>query len=215
MNPLKRLAAPLAKLKAPLRKAGSVALLAGGIAGVVMLAWAVVGPDTPTAVRGFLGQVPGGAIGIERAEPVRLRIPSIGVDAQVTPLGVDEDGEVQVPPLAYSMVTGWYHRGPSPGELGAAVILGHVDAAPAGPAVFYDLGKLKPGAEVAVARDDGRTAVFTVEAVRSFPKDAFPHEKIYGPVQRAEVRLVTCGGPFEGDAYRDNLVVFAVLSEVR
>lgn len=213
MEPLKRLAAPLKRLLPTLKPA----LLACGIAGVVMLAWAVVGPDPPprAATQGFLGQVAGGSVGIERSEPVRLEILSIGVDAQVTPLGVDEDGEVQVPPLAYPMVTGWYHRGPSPGELGAAVILGHLDAAPAGPAVFYDLGRVKPGAQVAVGRDDGRTAVFTVEEVRSYQKDSFPHEKVYGPVQRAELRLVTCGGPFEGDAYRDNVVVFAVLTEVR
>ncbi|MEV6971632.1 class F sortase [Hamadaea sp. NPDC051192] len=191
-------------------------LITVGIAGVVMLGWATLGPEPPVSVtHGLIGGVQGADGGLDRAEPVQLTIPAISVDAEVTPVGVDEAGEIQVPPLSAPMIVGWYNHGPAPGEVGAAVLLGHVDAAPTGPAVFYDLGKVPVGAEVAVDRADRRTAVFTVEAVRAYAKDAFPSGDVYGLAERAELRLVTCGGPFADGEYQDNVVVFAVLTGVR
>ncbi|WP_290869981.1 class F sortase [Hamadaea sp.] len=191
-------------------------LITAGIAGIVLLGWATLGPEPPVSVtHGLIGGVQGADGGLDRSEPVKLAIPAISVDADVTPVGVDDAGEVQVPPLSAPMVVGWYNHGPAPGEVGAAVLLGHVDAAPAGPAVFYDLGRLPVGAEVTVDRADRRTAVFTVEAVRAYHKDAFPSGDIYGLARRAELRLVTCGGPFAGGEYQDNVVVFAVLTAVR
>jgi len=204
------------RIKLPKLKIPEPILLAVGIGGVVMLGWATLGPEPPVAVtHGLIGGVQGAEGGLDRSEPVKLTIPGIGVEAEVTPIGVDDAGEIQVPPLSAPMIVGWYNHGPAPGEVGAAVLLGHVDAAPAGPAVFYDLGKVPVGAEVTVDRADRRTAVFTVEAVRAYPKDAFPSGDVYGLAERAELRLVTCGGPFADGQYQDSVVVFAVLTEVR
>ncbi|MET8360624.1 class F sortase [Micromonospora sp. NPDC005171] len=152
--------------------------------------------------------------GLARSAPTSIEIPRIGVDATIMSLGTNPDGTVQVPPLDKADQAGWYEPGASPGETGNAVIVGHVDSAVLGPAVFFDLGALAPGDTVTVRRADGVPATFTVDSVKSYPKTAFPTELVYGPSDRPSLRVVTCGGQFDEAAksYRDNIVVFATLA---
>jgi hypothetical protein len=147
--------------------------------------------------------------GLGRSSPVRLRIASIGVDSGLMPLGLRADGAMQVPPGAFP--AGWYTGGPTPGELGPAVIAGHVDTN--GPGVFYRLRNVRPGDRVTVTRADGREPVFRVTRVAQFPKNRFPSKLVYGNVDHAALRLITCGGSFDSRVghYVDNLVVFADL----
>ncbi|WP_205687450.1 class F sortase [Cellulomonas endophytica] len=146
------------------------------------------------------------------AAPVALRIPSIGVDAgELVPLALDAQGVLPAPER-YDL-PGWYTGGPHPGGLGPSVIAGHVDG-PDGPAVFYRLGELEPGAVVEVPRDDGTVATFVVDAVERYAKADFPTSRVYGnTTDRAELRLITCGGAFDRTTghYVDNIVVFAHL----
>ncbi|MDN5751557.1 MAG: class F sortase [Pseudonocardia sp.] len=125
------------------------------------------------------------------------------------------DGSLEVP-RDYALA-GWYRPGPTPGEAGPAVVVGHVDSAADGPAVFFRLGELRPGAEVLVERADGRTAVFAVDRAARYPKDEFPTREVYGPTDHAALRLITCGGDFDAASghYRDNIVAFARLVDVR
>ncbi len=144
--------------------------------------------------------------------PTRLRIPSLDLDAQIDTLGLNTDGTVQVPTIPDH--AGWYDGSATPGQTGAAVLLGHVDFASTGPAVFYRLGEVKPGATILVARRDGSTATFTATAVREFPKSDFPTDEVYGATDgTAELRLITCGS-WDPDqhAYVGNTVVFAGLA---
>ncbi len=115
-----------------------------------------------------------------------------------------------MPPLE-SDEPGWYDGSPTPGELGPAVILGHVDSARSGPAVFYDLAALLPGDTIGVTRADGTTVTFRVDEVARYPKRAFPTEAVYGDLDHAGLRLITCGGDFDRSAgsYEDNIVVYA------
>ncbi|MGW3617827.1 class F sortase [Micromonospora arida] len=154
------------------------------------------------------------AAGLARSAPTSIEIPRIGVDATIMSLGTNADGTVQVPPLDKADQAGWYEPGASPGETGNAVIVGHVDSAVLGPAVFFDLGALTPGDTVTVRRADGVPATFTVDSVKSYPKTAFPTELVYGPSDRPGLRVVTCGGQFDQAAksYPDNIVVFATLA---
>lgn len=154
------------------------------------------------------------AAGLARSAPTSIEIPRIGVDATIMSLGTNPDGTVQVPPLEKADQAGWYEPGASPGETGNAVIVGHVDSAVLGPAVFFDLGALTPGDTVTVRRADGVPATFTVDSVKSYPKTAFPTELVYGPSDRPSLRVVTCGGQFDQAAksYPDNIVVFATLA---
>jgi sortase (surface protein transpeptidase) len=146
---------------------------------------------------------------VETALPVRLRIPAIGVDTKVDPLGLARDQSIQEP--SGPDVAGWWERGPRPGQVGPAVILGHVDSK-SGPAVFYDLKKLGRGDEILVDREDGTTARFVVTAERKYRKAAFHSDLVHYPTLKPELRLVTCERPFDWVTgnYRDNLVVFAV-----
>jgi sortase (surface protein transpeptidase) len=142
------------------------------------------------------------------AEPVRLRIPAAGVDTPLVRLHRAADGSVEVP--TDFGVAGWYAEGPRPGQAGPAVILGHVDSR-AGPAVFFRLKDLPPGAEVVVDRADGSTVAFRVRSTLRVPKLEFPTDAVYGPTLEPSLRLVTCGGRFDRAArsYRDNVIVSA------
>jgi sortase (surface protein transpeptidase) len=148
--------------------------------------------------------------GTERtaAPPVRVRVPAIGVDSELLRLGTDATGAL-VPPEDFQRA-GWFAAGAVPGDVGPAVVAGHVDSVD-GPAVFSRLDDLVPGDEVLVDRKDGTTAYFTVTGVGRYPKNDFPTEVVYGPTPRAELRLVTCGGDFDRSrrSYVDNVVVFA------
>ncbi|MFK4244951.1 class F sortase [Micromonospora chokoriensis] len=156
----------------------------------------------------------GQPVGLARSAPTTIEIPRIGVAATIMSLGTNPDGTVQVPPLEQADKAGWYEPGASPGETGNAVIVGHVDSAVLGPAVFFDLGALVPGDTITVRRTDGVPATFTVDSVTSYPKTAFPTELVYGPGDRPSLRVVTCGGQFDevAKSYPDNIVVFATLA---
>ena len=147
---------------------------------------------------------------MSRSTPVRVQIPAIGVDSGLMDLGLGGDGAMQTPPTGFP--AGWYTGGPTPGQLGPAVVVGHVDWA-GHPGVFYNLRELKTGDQVIVARTDARKAVFRVSRVEEFAKDAFPTHAVYGNVDHAALRLITCGGSFDQQAasYRDNIVAFADL----
>src|SRR6266508_2204419 len=101
--------------------------------------------------------------------------------------------------------------GAAPGQRGSAVILGHVDTRKDGPAVFYQLERLRPGDTIRVRRRDGRTAAFQVDSVERFPRERFPTSRVYGPLDYPGLRLVTCGGLFDYQRhqYQDNVMVFA------
>jgi sortase (surface protein transpeptidase) len=142
------------------------------------------------------------------APPTRVRIPSIGVDSSLQELGRAPDQTIEVP--ADPGTAGWWSGGPRPGSTGPAVLVGHVDSR-TGPAVFFRLGELQPGDEVFVDRADATTARFVVSSLGRYEKALFPSDLVYYPTLEPEIRLVTCGGPFDPSTghYRDNLVVFA------
>lgn len=150
---------------------------------------------------------------MEGSTPVGLEIPAIGLTTDVlVPLTVGADGILPAP--VDHATAGWHTRGPTPGQLGPAVIAGHVDG-PDGPAIFYRLGELVAGDVVSVTREDGSVARFTVDSVGRYPKAEFPTSEVYGnTTDRAEIRLITCGGAFDRTTghYVDNIVVFGHLT---
>ncbi|WP_405392909.1 class F sortase [Streptomyces sp. NBC_01102] len=159
---------------------------------------------TPTAVRP-----------LPRSEPVRLRVPSLRVDAPLMKLALDAAGALQPPPDNNPVLAGWYAGGTVPGSVGTAVTAGHVDTR-MGPGVFHRLGTVRKGATIEITRADLSTAVFTVYAVEVYDKEKFPDRKVYGASTRPELRVITCGGDFtKKDGYRANVVVFATLTGSR
>lgn len=143
--------------------------------------------------------------------PATLSIPSIGVQTDLLHLGLEENGSLKVPEdTGDGAPASWYNGSPTPGERGPSVVLGHVNALGGHKGVFADLRKLTPGAEIAVSRADGSTAVFAVERGALYPKNEFPTLQVYGNTPGAELRLITCDGydPATG-LFDDNYVVYA------
>lgn len=163
---------------------------------------AAASPETATPQRG-----------LPPSEPVRIDVPAIGVHSVVQQVGLTDERTMEVPAGPQYNDAAWYKHSPTPGSPGPAVIVGHVDSAAQGPSVFFDLADLQRGDEVLVTRADGVVAVFRVDKVGQYPKDSFPTELVYGDTDRAVLRLITCGGVFDGSAghYLDNVVVFATL----
>jgi hypothetical protein len=158
---------------------------------------------------GRAGALPDAAHPVTVAAPVALFIPAIGIRTGLVRLGRTAAGSLQVPGTV--AVAGWYTGSPRPGEIGAAVIAGHVDSA-SGPGVFFRLRLIRPHDLVLVRRADGSLAAFRVVAVRLYPKSKFPSDAVYGPAPAAELRLITCGGTFDPAAgsYLGNVIVSAV-----
>jgi Sortase domain len=141
--------------------------------------------------------------------PTWLRIARIGVDVPLVPLRLDATGALEAP-KDYG-IPGWYAEGTAPGDVGPAVIAGHVDSLVAS-AVFRHLQDLRPQDVIEVQRD-GRWLRFVVVSTARFPKGRFPTAEVYGPTPDPQLRVITCGGSFDRarNSYRDNVVVFAII----
>jgi hypothetical protein len=208
--------APVRPGRGRMRLAGSAgaALLLGGAAAIVVAVLAQQHAPSPApAAAGTVG--PGGARepSLRRSSPVSVAIPAIGVRSPLLRLGLNPNGTIAVPDLSTSAdEAAWYKNSVTPGQIGTAVIEGHVDSQ-VGPAVFFRLGALHPGDRIDVTLADGMTAVFRVTGVREYTKADFPTEMIYGPTHYASLRVVTCGGTFDYATghYLSSVVVFASL----
>jgi hypothetical protein len=140
--------------------------------------------------------------------PVRLRIPSLQVDAPVNGVGIEPaSNQLEVPPDERQV--SWYQYGPSPGGSGSAVLGGHVDYdGRAG--VFYDLRWLDPGERFEVGYEDGASRTFEVVGQQQFEKAQLPTTELFSEQGQPTVVLITCGGEFDEGrrSYSDNLVVY-------
>lgn len=207
-------------------RAGVAAILLTGVATVVWAAVAGRGdrvrrpPDVPVVAQpNPSAPAPGRPVRtsrpftLGRSTPLTLDVSAIGVHSRLLELGLNADGTVEVPPLGPVSEAGWYRYSPTPGQLGPAIILGHVDSAEYGPGVFLRLRMLRPGDLIRITRADRRVATFRVDRVAEYPKAHFPTAEVYGDTDRSALRLITCGGVFDPSAgsYLDNTVVYASL----
>jgi hypothetical protein len=193
----------------------AVGLLAAG-AGAICVALLAGHPGITPRPVARPGPVPAGpvvaparpAARVYVSRPVYLSIPDIGVHTRLIRLGLTAQGTLQVP--ASTSVAGWYSGSPRPGQVGSAVLAGHIDSF-LGPGVFFRLRLLRPGDRIYVRRADGKLAVFRVYAEHMYAKARFPTRKVYGPVPDPELRLITCGGVFDPatGSYLSNVVVYA------
>lgn len=152
------------------------------------------------------------AAGLTRSLPTALDVPAIDAKSTLVSLGLNADRTVEVPPVDQPLQAGWYEYGPTPGEVGPAVILGHIDGNHR-KGIFWRLHELKPGDPVHVDRADGGKLTFEVTKVDQIAKKEFPTEAVYGNTTDAELRLITCGGKYDAANrnYLDNVIVYAKL----
>lgn len=149
--------------------------------------------------------------GMGPSVPNYLKVNRVGIDVPIRSVGQNADGSMEVPPL-FEHVTGWYRLGPTPGEIGPAVIAGHVDTYK-GPSVFYKLREMQPGDIIDITREDGKVVQFKVDSLQTFSQSSFPTDAVYGNIDYAGLRLITCGGTFNRQTghYSENTVVFATM----
>lgn len=166
-------------------------------------------PDAP-------GGPPEGPAALPASEPVSISIPGINVASVVNPIGLADDGALDVPTGDQYDEAAWFTGSPTPGEIGPAVVEGHVTSSGSTPSVFFELAALTAGDRVSVDRADGSVATFEVYRVQSYAKNDFPTGVVYGNTEGPELRLITCGGEYDPDGRRhlDNTVVYARLITV-
>ncbi len=142
------------------------------------------------------------------APPATLQVPAVGLQAPIVPVGLTADGQMNVPAPS---VAGWYRLGPSPGAVGPAVLVGHVDSS-TGPAVFYRLTGVRVGDEVIVVNGDGSRSRFVISRLTVVNKGLFPSAAVFAPTAQPEIRLITCTGPFDTHShhYVDSLILWGV-----
>lgn len=222
-------------LRATLRRQGhrrillfAVPLALLGLALVLLWSWAI-GPTTPplasspatssrraTAPASTTGGAVTGApttstlVRAPAGDPARVQIPAIKVDARLLPVGLEPNGQMQVPPFGSA---GWYRLGPRPGASGPAVIVAHVDTK-FGPDVFYRLRDLRAGDTVEVTYSQGAVVRFAVQRSEEHGKSALPVARIWNQTTEPVLRMITCAGEFDRASghYVDNLIVYASLA---
>ncbi|MEU0566753.1 class F sortase [Nonomuraea sp. NPDC005983] len=168
----------------------------------------------PFAAAPVVAPIPPAKTKTTKPKPTRIKIPKIKVNAPVGSVTVDLKGALGTPPLSKPNQTGWYRFSPVPGEVGPAIINGHVSTRK-GPAVFQRLSELAKGDQIYVYRSDGKVTRFTVSGIEQVSKTNFPTARVYGNTDSSQLRLITCGGVFNKQAhsYTDNIVVYATLSK--
>ena len=193
---------------------GTYGFVPGIQAGAVRIA-AVKAPPVgrPNYASNYASNAVSNAVSTTQAfdlKPAFVEIERVSVTSSLIPLGLRNDGSLQVPTVASQ--AGWFSDGVVPGQPGPAVIVGHVDSY-LGAAVFARLKEIKPDDRVRVVMNDGSTLTFAVSRVDQYPKTLFPTDLVYGKTNRPELRLVTCAGQFDQAArsYEDNIVVYANL----
>ncbi|WP_231935234.1 class F sortase [Micromonospora viridifaciens] len=219
--PARRTAAAAARWRYAARRGPGAPVLV--IATLMVLIVAMLGVERVTGVtvlpdRLFAGirPPPKGFPVLPASPPTDITISKLDLRAPVHRVGIAPDGSIAVPELEKAGEAGWYDQGPTPGQYGPAVIVGHVDTT-TGPAVFHNLRKLDDGDRVEVTREDHSVAVFEVTSVERYDKERLPADQVYGDFSRPNLRLITCGGRWVGGAtgYADNLVVYASLVDSR
>lgn len=161
-------------------------------------------PTTPSTV----GPV------LSRSKPTSLTISAIDIkNSHLAAYGTGSQGEIAVPPALPGVPAGWYTGSPTPGQLGPSVIVGHTDEKKDGRSIFFRLGELRPGDKVQVTRSDHTVATFKIDSLEHYPKAKFPTQTVYGNINHAGLRLISCIGKFDKATghYLDNIVVYAHL----
>lgn len=137
-----------------------------------------------------------------------ITIPAIRISAPLVAMGVRSDGYMDLPYSPHQVA--WYQFTGKPGMGGNAVFSAHVDYLNYGPAVFWNLSKIRPGDEVAVRLKDGTVLRYTVTVSYSIPVDQLDIQGLIAPTSTEAVTLITCGGTYANNAYSHRIIVRAI-----
>lgn len=191
-----------------------VTLVAGGIIGAIFFGAQTLTPRQlapPITYTAAAAPRTADQTYMSASRPTHISIPSVGIDADTVPVGLDSNGSIQLPSVL-EWLTGWYDKSPTPGEKGPAIIVGHLDSYK-GVSVFWRLRDVKAGDTILINRQDGSVAKFRADSLKQFDRAKFPTGEVYGNIGYAGLRLITCGGAFDASSgdYTQNTVVYASL----
>jgi sortase (surface protein transpeptidase) len=151
---------------------------------------------------------------VDRTQPVRLSVPTIGINAPIEEVGTLANSDLATPVKNPWVDAGWYSAGPHPGDRGSAVIDGHLDRPGGFPAVFWTLRNIHAGDAVIVTEYDGTQLHFRVTQIAYYtPQDA-PLQNIFGNNSGNYLNLITCAGDWIPNQHQTTLrlVVYTTLS---
>ena len=148
------------------------------------------------------------------AQPKFFNIPKISVSAPITPVGVDENGKMQLPQNIAEV--GWYSPGAKPGEPGNAVMSGHLDSTTGEGAIFYHLHELEPGDSLYVSDELGNQYTFVVTKKEIYEFDQVPLEEVFGESSKKRLNLITCTGQWIASQrnYSHRMVIYSELQSL-
>ncbi len=150
---------------------------------------------------------------IEKIIPYTVKIPKINVEAEIELVGLNQKGAMETP--SNFQTVGWYKYGPTPGQIGNAVLAGHVDNALGGGGIFKNLDEVSFGDEIVTIDRQGEEQVFIVEEIEIVPWLDAPREKIFGETDEKRLNLITCTGSWSKvwNTYDDRMIIYATLKE--
>jgi len=130
------------------------------------------------------------------APPTRLAIPRLYIDAPVITMGLDGEGNPQVPDRPDQVA--WYNFAASPGQRSNAVLSGHVDWQTQSrqpiPGVFYRLRELELGDKMTIALEDGTKLEYRVTGNVATAYEDPNISKAMSRTSKEVITLITCGG---------------------
>lgn len=143
----------------------------------------------------------------ENAYPVKITIKSIGITAPIESVGVLE-GAMAVPTFGHNV--GWYSFGTRPGDVGSAVLAGHVNWMNGEDAVFTNLKDIKVGDVINVTNNYGKIDNFIVREIKSYPVWTDTTEIFSSSDGLSHLNLITCNGDWNDwlNTHDSRLVVF-------
>lgn len=144
----------------------------------------------------------------QAGRPIRLKIPSLNVDASIEYVGLTPEGAMDVPEGPANVA--WFNLGPRPGETGSAVVAGHEGWKNGIPAVFDNLNKLRKGDKIYVEDEKGTTTIFVVREYRTYGENYNASDVFYSDGGTSRLNLVTCEGVWNKSrkSYSNRYVVF-------
>ena len=181
---------------------GLIAVLIGSADAVSRLAGRLLGEDAMFAAFApaaalfepkLQGEVQGAVV--EAFVPMRVAVPSIGVDASIEQVGKTADGAMATPKTIADV--GWYKLGAKPGGEGNAVFAGHVNNSLGFPGVFKELSQVKKGDTVQVMGAQGEELTYEVENINTYTEAEAPLNEIFANFGSSKVVLITCEGVWD------------------
>ncbi|MET4059636.1 hypothetical protein ABIB35_001168 [Arthrobacter sp. UYP6] len=142
-------------------------------------------------------------------QPVRVQVDGTGIDLEVIPVGVEDNGAMTLPNNHYQ--AGWYQYGPAPGATqGSSVLAAHVDSRTE-QLPIAGLKNVPAGTIISVTREDGSIQRYATEAVENIAKRSLDGHRFFDRTGEPRLKLVTCGGKWleAQDDYEDNVVLTA------